>query len=136
LHYRALPDWVELEPVVDYLREQHLHDGELTACNFFLVHLYPELGLKPSTRFVYLDVLTKVFHDRVDLVRAALNDSPQRFAVCYLPESDLSVDESEGRSEGPQAAFPRSFPMVFRSGPYAVFRVEGPVGPLNTAWVR
>lgn len=144
LHHRNLPNWVELQPVVEYLKRQNLKDGELTAYNVFLVHLYPELGVRPSTRYVFLDVLLQVFHERAELIHEALAKSPQKFVVCSLLENgmrpgDIAADGLGVRTTLPNAfpaghanEFPYCLPLVFRSGQYVVYRVDAPLGELNT----
>ncbi|HVJ86266.1 MAG TPA: hypothetical protein VM452_11520 [Caulifigura sp.] len=144
LHHRNLPNWVELQPVIEFLRDQNLKDGELTAYNVFLVHLYPEVGVMPSTRYVFLDVLMQVFHDRSDAIQAALADSPQRFVVCSLLENGMSADDIAAAGPGVQETLPPAFPaehasefpyclpLVFRSGQYVVYRVDRDLGQLNT----
>jgi hypothetical protein len=144
LHHRNLPNWIELQPVIEYLKQQDLKDGELTAYNVFLVHLYSELGVRPSTRYVFLDVLMQVFHERVDLIHEALAKSKQRFVVCSLLENgmrpdDIAADGSGVRTTLPNAfpaghaeEFPYCLPLVFRSGQYVVYRVDAPLGELNT----
>ncbi len=144
LHHRNLPNWVELQPVIDYLRQQDLQNGELTAYNVFLVHLYPEVGVMPSTRYVFLDVLMQVFHDRADLIHDALAQSKQKFVVCSLLENGMSPSDIGAQSGGDSPELPAAFPeshrgefpycleLVFRSGQYLVYRVNGPPGTLNT----
>jgi hypothetical protein len=144
LHHRNLPNWVELQPVVDYLKQQNLKDGELTAYNVFLVHLYPEVGVRPSTRYVFLDVLMQVFHQQADQIHDALAQSPQRFVVCSLLENGMSAAEIAAAGSGVHTSLPASFPpehagefpyclpLVFRSGQYVVYRVDRPLGALNT----
>jgi hypothetical protein len=144
LHHRNLPNWVELQPVVEYLKQQDLHDGELTAYNVFLVHLYPEVGVRPSTRYVFLDVLMQVFHDREALIHQTLTESKQRFVVCSLLENGMSATEIAADGPGVKDSLPATFPpehreefpyclpLVLRSGQYVVYQVDGSLGPLNT----
>ncbi|QDU36521.1 hypothetical protein Mal4_08070 [Maioricimonas rarisocia] len=139
-----LPDWQELQPVIEFLEEQDLKDGELTAYNVFLIHLYPELGVRPSTRYAFLDVLTRIFSNRSDLIHEALSESNQRFVVSSLLENGMHPDDIEAAGEVISRSLPPAFPqehlhefpynqpLVFRSGQYVVHRVDGPVGPLNT----
>jgi len=139
-----LPNWQELQPVVEFLKEQDLQDGELTAYNVFLIHLYPELGIRPSTRYAFLDVLTRIFSDRSELIHEALRESQQRFIVSSLLENGMHPDDIEAAGDGIATTLPPAFPeerrhefpytqpIVFRSGQYVVHRVEGPLGPLNT----
>jgi hypothetical protein len=144
LHHRNLPNWVELQPVIDYLKEQNLKDGELTAYNVFLVHLYPEVGVRPSTRYVFLDVLMQVFHQQAEQIHDSLATSRQRFVVCSLLENGMSAADIAAAGSGVQTSLPASFPaehaeefpyclpLVFRSGQYVVYRVDRPLGALNT----
>jgi hypothetical protein len=144
LHHRNLPNWVELQPVIDYLKQQDLKDGELTAYNVFLVHLYPEVGVRPSTRYVFLDVLMQVFHQQADLIHEALAASPQRFVVCSLLENGMNPADIAAEGPGLHSSLPATFPrehanefpyclpLVFRSGQYVVYRVDEPLGALNT----
>ncbi|QDT54365.1 hypothetical protein Pan44_23980 [Caulifigura coniformis] len=144
LHHRNLPNWVELQPVIDFLRNQNLQDGELTAYNVFLVHLYPEVGVRPSTRYVFLDVLLQVFHAHEEQIHEALATSRQRFVVCSLLENGMSAEaiaaEGTGLHSSLPAAFPKEhaaefpycLPLVFRSGQYVVYRADRPMGALNT----
>jgi len=144
LHHRNLPNWVELQPVVDFLKAQDLKDGELTAYNVFLVHLYPEVGVRPSTRYVFLDVLMQVFHAQSDAIYDSLANSPQRFVVCSLLENGMSPGDIAAAGPGVHQSLPPGFPaeragefpyclpLVFRSGQYVVYRVDRPIGELNT----
>jgi hypothetical protein len=137
------PDWERLKPVVDFLKEQDLRPGELTAYSGGLVHLYAEMGLPPSTRYVYVNVLAILFPDRVKEIHRALEDSPQRFVVSSLREAGMpaeSIAEEDHPSTGLPVSFPperlKEFPftqpVVFRSGEYVVHRVAAPIGPLCT----
>jgi len=144
LHHRNLPNWVELQPVVDFLKTQNLKDGELTAYNVFLVHLYPEVGVRPSTRYVFLDVLLQVFHAHEDQIHEALARSGQRFVVCSLLENGMTAEAIAAEGTGLHTSLPAAFPneraaefpyclpLVFRSGQYVVYRVDRPIGDLNT----
>jgi len=144
LHHRNLPNWIELQPVIDYLKRQNLKDGELTAYNVFLVHLYPAVGVRPSTRYVFLDVLMQVFHQQAADIRDALARSPQRFVVCSLLENGMSPADIAADGPGIHTTLPATFPqehagefpyclpIVFRSGQYVVYRVDQRLGELNT----
>lgn len=144
LQHVPLPDWRELEPVVGFLKAQDLKDRNVTAYNVFLIHLYPALGLEPSTRFVFPDVHTRIFKNRTDLIARELDDSPQRFVVSSLLENGMHPNDigSFPPDQSPElpAKFPpeelRYFPynqkLVFRSGQYVVHEITQPVGQLNT----
>ena len=61
-----------MEPVLNFIREQNVHDGELTVYSGYLVGVYRDLDVRPSTRFVLLDVEARVFPSHVDEMEAAL----------------------------------------------------------------
>ena len=149
LQHFPLPDWEELQPALDFLREQNLQNGELTVHNVYLVHAYHELGLRPSTRFVYLDVLGRVFRERDREIVEALDQSGHRYVLSSLLENGLSVEASRedaadsGEVADQSPALPASFPaehlgefpynqeLVFRNGQYVVHRVNKTAAPLN-----
>ena len=143
LQRTPLPNWQELQPVLDFLKAQDLKDHNLTAYNVFLIHLYPELGLKPSTRYVFLNVHMSIFKDRAALIEKALNDSPQQFVVSSLLENGMHFEDIGSFSADQRPQLPANFPseeldyfpynqtLVFRSGQYVVHQVTQPVGKLN-----
>ncbi|WP_437204442.1 hypothetical protein [Planctomicrobium sp. SH664] len=141
VQYEPRPDWETLGPVLEFLKQQNLKDGELTAYQVGLVHLYPELNLKPSTRYVFLDALCRLFPSRLATIREAVEQSPQKFVVSCLREAGMSAaaiaDETDPQTLLPRcfpaerlSEFPFSEPVVFRSGSYLVHRVSGPIGSL------
>ena len=145
IQIESQPDWRHLQPVIEFLPTQNLQDGELTAYSGGLIHLYPELGLAPSTRYVYLDVLARLFPSRAAEIHSALDNSKQRFVVSNLREAGLSEKRIAAPAdpdtllppdlpESRLAEFPLTQPVVFRSGPYLVHRVEKPLGPLCTEY--
>lgn len=144
LQHMPLPDWQELQPVIDFLKSKDLKQGELTAHNVFLIHLYPELGLKPSTRYVFLDIYTRIFKSRTDQIEEALEQSGQRYVVSSLLENGMLPEEIGTCLPDQPAELPAKFPaeetryfpynqkLVFRSGQYVVHEIVRPVAPLNT----
>jgi hypothetical protein len=139
------PEWTALAPILEDLRARHLQDGELTAYAGGLIHLYPELNLRPPTRYVYLDVLARLFPSRVGAMQAALENCPQRYIVSSLREAGLSEAAIAGPDDpltGLPAAFPRerlnefpyTQPAVLRSGQYVLHRVSEPLGKLCTEY--
>jgi len=144
LQHFPLPDWTELQPALDFLRQQELNDGELTIHNVYVVHAYRELNLKPSTRFVYLDVLTRVFRDHQDEIVESLDRSGHRFILSSLLENGMTPDQYRDRTGAhalPEAfpqdhlnEFPYQHPVVFRSGQYVIHEVQGSAAPLNPAF--
>ena len=101
--------------------------------------MYLELGLRPSTRFVFPDNVVSVFARHRAEVCAELAASRQRFVVSDLSivgfsDADLAEWESAGASGLPpgfpdaaRRLFPWTEPIVFRSGRYSVHQVTGPV---------
>lgn len=137
------PNWQHLHAVVTYLQQQHVRDGEVTVYTNHLIQIYPALQIDPSTRFVFLDTLARLFKNRTAEIRQALESSSHRFAVSSLTEAGMAVTEIEGPTD-PRTLLPESFPAagfamfpytqpaVFRSGPYVVHRVENPIGHIAT----
>jgi len=117
-------------------------NGELTCFHNGLVHLYCQLGFRPSTRYVFLESLSVYYPDRHDVFLQALSVSPQRYVVSDLRALGVTMDDVDFCPEGALAtparfpwplrrAFPWSQPVVFRAGQYLVHRVEGPLGTLE-----
>lgn len=136
------PDWKTLGPVLDYLRSLDLQDGELVVYSGRLIHVYSELGLRPPTRFVYLDVLTHLFRQRNEEISQSLQRAPIRYIVSSFREDGLAEEAIRGPTDpatglpvefpaGRLSQFPYSQPVVFRSGEYAVYRVSRPLGTLS-----
>lgn len=135
-------EWQNLEKVATFLRSQNLREGELTCYNSTLVYLYPQLGLKPSTRYALLDMVFYCSPSHRRVIYEDVVKSPQRFVVTDIVDSGLSIEQgAEPGREGPlspppaypkfkKSAYPWSLPIVFRAGRYLVHRVEQPVGPL------
>jgi len=150
LRMLVTPSFGDLEKVAEFLQQQSVRQGELVCINDSLVHLYPRMQLQPPTRFVYLNALLVYFSDRRQLFYKALARTPQRFVVVDTGSSGLTREQSlavgpGGPSAPPPAlatntknTYPWSHPIVFRSGPYLVYRITGPMGnltwpaPLNT----
>lgn len=144
LQHMPLPEWQELQPVIDFLKSQDLKEGEVTAYNVFLIHLYPELELKSSTRYVFLDVHLRIFKKRTAQIEKALEESNQRFVVSSLLENGMLPEDIGTFSTNQPPQLPANFPdeemryfpynqkLVFRSGQYVVHEVVRPVAPLNT----
>lgn len=144
LRLLVTPSFDDLEKVAEFLRQQGVKQGEMICFNDSLVHLYPRMQLQPPTRFVYLDVLLIFFSDRSQLLYEALAKRPHRYVVVDTAASGLTREESlsvgnDGPSAPPPALatntkniYPWSHSIVFRSGPYVVYRIIGPMGRL--AW--
>lgn len=140
------PNWRELTPVLEYLAKMNLHDGELTVYPGTAVTIYRELNLRPSTRYVYLDALARLFPRRVDNIREAVEGSSQKYIVSSLRDAGMA-DDAIGQPSDPTtglppcfpiqrlAEFPYTQPIVFRSGAYCVHRCTGPTGPICTEYL-
>jgi hypothetical protein len=137
------PDWVRLGQVAEFLRQQDLHDGELTCFCPSATDLYLELDLKPSTPAVHFELFYTHFLNHAEEIRQQLNASPQRYVVTDLrfPAVFLGKTWDEPADPPPELPpnfpedwhqrFPWSEPIVFRSGFYLVHRVTGPVNKLR-----
>ena len=92
----------QLETALDFIRQQNLRDGELTVYSGYLVGVYRELDIEPSTRFVLLDVEARVFPSRVGEMAQSLDQSQQRFVISNLIESGFppsDLGDGDSRSE-------------------------------------
>jgi hypothetical protein len=138
--------WNELQPVIEYLDDQNVQDGEVTAYSGALCHIYPRLGIAPSTRYVFLDVIARVFRSRTDEIQDAVENCNHRFVVSSLFEAGMARDVIDGDTdpttllpasfpEAERQRFPYTQPVVFRSGQYLVHRVTEPIGPLCTEYL-
>jgi hypothetical protein len=137
-------DWVHLARVAEFLREQGVRDGELTCYHRGTTPLYLELGVRPATRLVWVDILVHFFPGHADRMRAELSQSGQRYVVSDLRVASPKGLAGNGRTDQTPALppnfpgdwatrYPWSEPVVFRSGRYLVHRVTGPVGTLTGA---
>ncbi|HVJ85949.1 MAG TPA: hypothetical protein VM452_09920 [Caulifigura sp.] len=139
-----LPEWTQLAQVEQYLRQRGVRDGELTAYHTHTIHLYPALGVTPSTRYVFTETHLRLFSKRAGEIAEALARSGQRFVVSDLLEAGLeasvALDDSDPdnwRTACPGGAldsFPFDQPVVFRAGPYLVHEVTRPMGPVETGF--
>ncbi|WP_339732535.1 hypothetical protein [uncultured Gimesia sp.] len=133
-------DWEDLEAVKQYLKSQNLKDEELHCYNSTLVYLYPELALKPATRFVFFDSALIFCPNHRNELYDAINESPQKYIVTDLIDSGFKHKSALAKSSNPEqltppdypvsmkGAYPWSHPVVFRSGRYLVHKVERPLG--------
>jgi hypothetical protein len=139
-----LPVWKHLDRVTRFLRENGVKDGELTAYHTHTIHVYPALGVRPSTRFVFTETHLRLFPSRAEEISVALAGSDQKYVVSDLLEAGLepalALDDSDPtnwRMACPRdalSAFPFDQPVIFRSGPYLVHEVTRPVGPVETGF--
>ena len=143
LRLLVTPSFGDLEKVAEFLRQQGVQQGELVCFNDSLVHLYPRMQLQPPTRFVYLNALLVYFPDRRQLLHEALARTRQRFVVVDAGASGLTREQAVAVGTGGPSApppalatntkntYPWSHPIVFRSGPYVVYWITGPMGILT-----
>ncbi|QDT97930.1 hypothetical protein [Gimesia aquarii] len=133
-------DWKDLDAVKQFLQSQNLKDGQLHCYNSTLVYLYPELAVRPATRFVFFDsVLIFCPNHRNELYKA-VNESQQKYVVTDLIDSGFNRQMALAVSPDPKqttptdypvslkGAYPWSHPVVFRSGRYLVHKIERPIG--------
>ena len=135
LAYLRTPDYTALAPVERFLSSRGIRDQELTCYHVHLIHLYPQLGVRPSTRYVGLEALRRLFPKHVAEIDRTVMASRQRYVVTDLVEAGLSVSASQhvnaaAPNELPPAfpqelrrEFPWNLPIVFRSGRYLVHAV-------------
>jgi hypothetical protein len=132
----GLADWTALDRVETFLRDQHLGPRELTCYDWKIPCVYVDLGVKPSTRFVFLNSALVWFPRHREVIRKTVADSPGHFVVSDLTDAGLSPGQAAEGSptalppafpEKAKDVFPWSEPIIFRSGRYAVHQVKGPV---------
>jgi len=137
-----IPRWTELQPMLDFARQTRIANESLMAYNGNLIHLYPELGFQPATRFVYLDVLARSFPERRNMMIAAVEQSAVRFVVSDLREDGWEGDIPDSSLLPPslvkhqtELCFPYNHTPVFRSGGYVLFRIDYPITRLSGDYV-
>jgi len=136
------PRWNALQPLLDHIREKKIADKTLMAYNGNLIHLYPELGFHPTTRFVYLDVLARSFPDHREEMISAVEESAVLYVVSDLREDGFEGDIPDGpllptslREQQASLCFPYNQTPIFRSGGYVLFRIDRPVAPLSREYL-
>ena len=103
-------------------------------------------GITPSTRYVFLDVIARVFRSRTDQIQQAVESCDHRFVVSSLFEAGMPRELIDGKTDpvsllpvgfprSERSRFPYTQPVVFRSGQYLVHRVTRPIGPLCTEYL-
>jgi hypothetical protein len=126
-------DWGAEGHVADYLRGR-VGDGELTCFDATTIPLYWDVGVEPSTRYVYLNNILIIFRGHADRVREEVLASRQRYVVTDWTKAGLSESALPPEGEAPEPddrlaalrpQFPWSEPIVFRAGRFLVHRVRG-----------
>jgi hypothetical protein len=103
------------------------------------VPLYRQLGVRPASRYVFLENILLFFAKQRDRVYADLATSGQRFVVCDVVTTRWRSRGDESGSPRPRwwARDPEATPyprqcLVFRAGRYAVYAVPASEMP---AWL-
>jgi hypothetical protein len=122
-------DWTDLERIQHFLVEQRVEDEEVTCFSMPTVELYREMGVRPSTRYLFLQNALTIFRTRRPEMRAALAARRQRFVVCDLQW--VAMDRF--REELDAGTSPWIERVVFRSGRYVVLRLSGAE---TSAWLE
>ena len=104
------PDWQDLERVGEFLKQQQVGDYEVTCYSNDLVHLYRDLKLEPSTRYVYLNTHAIYFPSKRPLIKQALQKSPQRFVLTNLMAAGLLVNQAKESGRTGINSYPPHFP--------------------------
>ena len=107
-------NWADLDRVKDFLREQDVGDGELSCMHMGTISLYADLGVRPATRFAFVQSVL-VFPRQRGVIDPELASSRQRFMVCDLEGYGMEQLQEER--------------VVFRSGRYVVLRLSGAETP-------
>ncbi len=129
------PDWQDLEQVGQFLKQQGARDHEVTCWSNDLVHLYRDLDLEPSTRFVYANTHLTHFNSRRQMILDALNSSQHKFVLTNAMAGGLLASQAKeigmegptglppGFPEAMRQEFPWHLPIAYRSGSLIVHRV-------------
>ena len=134
-------DWEDLERVASFLRAQELRESELICLHESTMPLYRELDRIPPVRHLFYGQATGVYRTHRQQILGDLSASRARYAVSDLGSISWRTYQSQERTESqtppaisfskPMAeAFPWSEPIVFRSGRYAVHRIDKPIRKL------
>jgi hypothetical protein len=115
-------DWTDLDAATSFLRSQSPRDGEVTCFSLPVVPIYNELGLLPSTRYVFLHDHLHIFARHRDEIKQAIAASPQRWLVCDLKRFGGTILLAMLENESPN---PWKNRVAFRSGQYVVFQMNG-----------
>lgn len=120
------------------MREQQVADSELLCFTNSTIHLYWELGIRPATRYVYLENNLVFFSERTEQLASEIAAAGPRYVVSDLMAAGVPRESLDSIRQGarlrPAAGdergpiLPWSHPIVFRAGRYAVHRVQGPTG--------
>lgn len=138
-HMPQRAHWGSQERILRYLRQFDLQDRELSCWHAQTINLYKELDIRPSTRFVYMDVAYAIFRSRRKELQREIEACPHRYLVYDLIPARLTLEEAqalgpEGDLDGPlpmperlQSKFPWNQHAVYRYGRYVVCRMDKPI---------
>jgi hypothetical protein len=116
-------DWQALEQVRDFLRREGVADGELSCLSMGSMSLFLDPGVRPATRYLYLQNVLFVFAGQRQRILDDLAASRQRFLVVdkkWTLWKEKEPTPADGR-------------VVFEVGPYRVHALTG--GEMG-AWAR
>lgn len=108
-----LPDWGHIAPVTKFLQNQNVRAGDVTCFNVHCIHVYRELQIPPSTRYVGISSLLELFPSRRSMIEQTVQKCGHRFVV-------VDVRETEPRSD----QFPWNLPLAFQSGGFRVYAAQ------------
>jgi hypothetical protein len=141
-YVNGIVDWTDLGHVADFLRAQHVADGEVLCFDDNTHPLYLDLGLRPAGRFFQFTILLEAFPRHREAVRRELEAAHPRFVVSDLVVTGMRLEPLRKHGLGPVSALPPGFPsdlagcypwtepVLYRSGRYLVHRTDGRVGKL------
>jgi hypothetical protein len=117
------PDRQAAAQVADFLRQQHVTDGQVTCLNGHSVHILHELQIQPSCRYWCLWILQGLFPSHSDEIKDSILTSTHRYVVteetaCRALGLDMDTQQ-----------FPWNLPLVYQSGTYRVYEVPRPQTP-------
>jgi hypothetical protein len=142
----SAPDWVRLAEVAASLRSRQVGNGELTCYAPSSVHLYVQLGVKPSTRYILIMPAMAMFPNHRGLIQRAIIMSRERYVINDLRLLEMTPAEANEEVPGrpldfaapPARAppnfrekFPFTFPIVFRAGRYLVHEIHPARSPVG-----
>jgi hypothetical protein len=130
----ASPDWVRLDQIETFLRGKHLRNHQLTCYAPSTIHVYRDLDIKPSTRFVLLMPAMGMFQGHRVEIADEVRRSPERYILSDMVllgvsrpkanrgDHNLSELPPPGRNAPPdyKERYPYIFPPIFRAGRYLV----------------
>ncbi len=142
------PHWEDLQRAEQFLRDHDARDRNVLCYHNSLVYLYQDLGLRPPTRYVYLESYMAFFRDRrrsiLEEVRAAGAD----YVVTDLLSTGLRAEQARrpGRRKDdpyppqfPDAArrqYPWNLPVVFRAGTILIHKASPTVADVAANGVQ